>query len=414
MHHNTIIIISYQISDIVMQRNIDRPRYMSELEEFRDDRDHVKVITGVRRCGKSTLLIQFMERLREDGVRDDEMLMMNFESSEFDPLTDYRELNSYLRDKVPANGRFYLFLDEIQRVEGWERTVNALMVDTEADVYITGSNAHLLSSDLATYLTGRYVEIRMLPLSFSEYMDLRGCGRPPDEVFAEYIQYGGFPAIDPARGEHAVSAMLDDLYASIVFRDMVSRGGVRKPEELGKMVTYLMLNIGNPIEASAMARALHINIRTVERYLAVVQNACMFYRADRYDLRSTALSPTPKYYAVDPGLRNNTVGMASRDRGRVLENIVFLELRRRGYAIVVGKWDSKEVDFVTERNGRKSYWQVCLGYYDDETEARELAPLRAIRDSNPKTVVLMDRRGESFTRDGIREIGITDFLLGGE
>ena len=414
MHHNTIIIISYQISDIVMQRNIDRPRYMSELEEFRDDRDHVKVITGVRRCGKSTLLIQFMERLRKDGIRDDEMLMMNFESSEFDPLTDYRELNSYLRDKVPANGRFYLFLDEIQRVEGWERTVNALMVDTEADVYITGSNAHLLSSDLATYLTGRYVEIRMLPLSFSEYMDLRGCGRPPDEVFAEYIQYGGFPAIDPARGEHAVSAMLDDLYASIVFRDMVSRGGVRKPEELGKMVTYLMLNIGNPIEASAMARALHINIRTVERYLAVVQSACMFYRADRYDLRSTALSPTPKYYAVDPGLRNNTVGMASRDRGRVLENIVFLELRRRGYAIVVGKWDSKEVDFVTERNGRKSYWQVCLGYYDDETEARELAPLRAIRDSNPKTVVLMDRRGESFTRDGIREIGITDFLLGGE
>lgn len=397
-----------------MQRNIDRPRYMSELEEFRDDRDHVKVITGVRRCGKSTLLIQFMERLREDGISDDEMLMMNFESSEFDPLTDYRELNSYLRDRVPAKGRFYLFLDEIQRVEGWERTVNALMVDTEADVYITGSNAHILSSDLATYLTGRYVEIRMLPLSFSECMDLRGCGRPPDEVFAEYLQYGGFPAIDPARGEHAVSAMLDDLYASIVFRDMVSRGGVRKPEELGRMVTYLMLNIGNPIEASAMARALHINVRTVERYLAVVQSACMFYRADRYDLRSTALSPTPKYYAVDPGLRNNTVGMASRDRGRVLENIVFLELRRRGYGIIVGKWDSKEVDFVTERNGRKSYWQVCLGYYDDETEARELAPLRAIRDSNPKTVVLMDRRGESFTRDGIREIGITDFLLGGE
>ena len=414
MYHNAIILISYQISDIVMQRNIDRPRYMSELEEFRDDRNHVKVITGVRRCGKSTLLIQFMERLREDGVRDDEMLMMNFESSEFDPLTDYRELNSYLRNRVPANGRFYLFLDEIQRVEGWERTVNALMVDTEADVYITGSNAHLLSSDLATYLTGRYVEIRMLPLSFSECMDLRGCGRPPDEVFAEYLQFGGFPAIDPARGEHAVSAMLDDLYASIVFRDMVSRSGVRKPEELGRMVTYLMLNIGNPIEASAMARALHINIRTVERYLAVVQSACMFYRADRYDLRSTALSPTPKYYAVDPGLRNNTVGMASKDRGRVLENIVFLELKRRGYGIIVGKWDSKEVDFVTERNGRKSYWQVCLGYYDDETEARELAPLRAIRDSNPKTVVLMDRRGESFTRDGIREIGITDFLLGGE
>lgn len=397
-----------------MHKMIERPRYMSELEAFRDDRGHVKVLTGVRRCGKSTLLMQFMEKLRKDGVSDREMLMMNFESSEFDSLADHADLNSYLRDKVPAEGRFYLFLDEIQRVDGWERTVNSLMVDTEADIYVTGSNAHLLSTDLTTYLTGRYVEVRMLPLSFREYMELRGNGRSADEVFGEYFGYGGFPGIDPSRGEHAVSAMLSDLYASIVFRDMVSRGKVRKPEELGRMVTYLMLNIGNPIETTAMARKLRINTRTVERYLAVMQGACMFYRADRYDLRSTALSPTPKYYVVDPGLRNNAVGMASRDRGRVLENIVFLELIRRGYGVIVGKWDSREVDFVTERNGRKAYWQVCLGYYDDETEARELAPLRTIKDNNPKTVVLMDYSGDSFTRDGIRELGITDFLLGSE
>lgn len=393
---------------------IERPEYMSELEAFRDDRGHVKVLTGVRRCGKSTLLMQFMKKLRKDGVSDKEILMMNLESSEFDSLTDHADLNSYLRDKVPAEGRFYLFLDEIQRVDGWEKTVNSLMVDTEADIYITGSNAHLLSTDLTTYLTGRYVEVRMLPLSFREYMELRGDGRSADEVFGEYFGYGGFPGIDPSRGEHAVSAMLSDLYASIVFRDMVSRGKVRKPEELGRMVTYLMLNIGNPIETTVMARKLRINTRTVERYLAVIQGACMFYRADRYDLRSTALSPTPKYYVVDQGLRNNAVGMASRDRGRVLENIVFLELIRRGYGVIVGKWDSREVDFVTVRNGRKAYWQVCLGYYDEETEARELAPLRAIKDNNPKTVVLMDYSGDSLTRDGIRELGITDFLLGSE
>ena len=397
-----------------MRNLIERPSYMTELETFRDDRDRVKVITGVRRCGKSTLLLQFMDRLRGDGVSENEMLLMNLESSDFDAILDYRDLNAHLKDKVPKSGRFYLFLDEIQRVEGWERTVSALMVDTESDIYITGSNAHLLSTELTTYLTGRYVEIRMLPLSFAEYMDLRGNGRRAEDAFREYFQTGGFPGIDPDMGEHAVSAMLEDLYSSIVLRDMVSRGNVRKPEELGRMVTYLMLNIGNPIESTRVAKELRMNQRTVERYLELAKGACLFYRTDRYDLRSTALSPTPKYYVVDPGLRNNSVGMASKDRGRVLENIVYLELLRRGYKIIVGKWDSKEVDFVTERNGRKAYWQVCLGYHDDETEARELSPLRSIKDSNPKTVILMDYSGDSVTDDGIRELGITDFLLGKE
>ena len=385
---------------------------MKVLETFRDVKEQVKVITGVRRCGKSTLLHQYIDKLKEDGVSDDEILMMNLESSDFDNIVDYSDLGLFLRERVPRIGRFYIILDEIQRVKDWEKCVNALMVDTEADIYITGSNAHLLSTDLATYLTGRYVEIRMLPLSFKEYMEFRGDGRNPDEVFKEYFEFGGFPGIDPNMGEQSVSVILDDLYSSIVFRDMVSRGNVRKPEELGKMVTYLMINVGNPIEVSSVAKALHMNPRTVEKYLSIVQSACMFYRADRYDLRSTALSPTPKYYVVDPGLRNNSVGMASRDAGRVLENIVFLELKRRGYKVLIGKWDSKEVDFVTEMKGMRAYWQVCLGYHDDRTEERELAPLRAIRDNNPKTVILMDVRGSSVTRDGIREIGITDFLLG--
>jgi len=395
-----------------MEREIERPAYMSELETFRDDRGHVKVITGVRRCGKSTLLLQFMDRLKSQGVPENSLLLVNLESSDHDGIRNHEDLNAFLKDKVPAKGRFYLFLDEIQRVKDWERSVNALMVDTEADIYITGSNAHLLSTDLATYLTGRYVEVRMLPLSFKEYIELRGDGRRPEDVFREYFESGGFPGIDPARGKHAVSAMLDDLYASVVYRDMVSRGNIRKPEELDRLVAYLMLNIGNIIESTRIAKELHMNQRTVERYLSVVQGACMFYRADRYDLRSTALSPTPKYYVVDPGLRNNAVGMASADRGRVLENIVYLELRRRGYDVIVGRWDSREVDFVTDKNGRRAYWQVCWGYYDEETEKRELNPLRAIGDSNPKTVVMADHGGVTVTRDGIREMGITDFLLG--
>lgn len=390
---------------------IERPVYMSELETFRDDRWHVKVLTGIRRCGKSTLLIQFMQKLKTEGASDSEMLLLNLESADYDDIVDHSDLNAYLKDKIPKTGRFYLFLDEIQRVKDWERTVNALMVDTEADIYITGSNAHLLSTDLLTYLTGRYIEIKMMPLSFKEYVELRGDGRRMEDVFKEYFEFGGFPGINPILGKQAISTMLDDLYASIVFRDMVSRGKVRKPEELEKMVTYLMLNIGNPIGSAKMVKELHMNQRTIEKYLTIVQSACMFYRADRYDLRSTALSPTPKYYVVDPGLRNNAVGMASKDRGRVLENIVFLELMRRGYKIVVGKYDSKEVDFVTEKNGRKAYWQVCLGYSDDETEAKELAPLRSIKDNNPKTVILMDNNNDTMTRDGIRELGIINFLL---
>lgn len=394
-----------------MEMMIERPAYMSQIEAFRDDRGHVKVVTGIRRCGKSTLLIQFIEKLKAEGVSENEMLLINLESSKFDNINDHKELNAYLKDRVPAKGRFYLFLDEIQRVKDWEKTVNALMVDTEADIYITGSNAHLLSTDLTTYLTGRYVEVKMLPLSFREYTELRGNGRKVEEIFKEYFEFGGFPGIDPARGRQAVSVMFDDLYTSVIYRDMTSRGKIRKPEELEKLITYLMLNIGNPIESARISKELHINPRTVERYLSVAQGACMFYRADRYDLKSTVFSPTPKYYAVDPGLRNNAVGMASKDRGRVLENIVFLELRRRGYGIIVGKYDSKEVDFVTEKNGLKAYWQVCLGYYGDDAETRELAPLRAIKDNNPKTVILMDYSGNTVTGDGIRELGITDFLL---
>ena len=394
-----------------MQKILERTRYLSMLETFKDDTGHIKVITGVRRCGKSTLLRMFSRRLMESGVRESEMLMLNFESTSMDGISNHTSLNRLLEERVPRTGRFYLFLDEIQRVEGWERSVNALMVDTEADIYITGSNARLLSTELSTFLTGRYVEIRMLPLSFKEHFELRGEGRKTEDVFKEYLRTGGFPGIDPSLGEEAVSAMLQDLYGSIVLRDAVSRGRVRNPVEMEKMVTYLMLNIGNPISSTAMSKALHINQRTVERYLSLLQEACLFYRADRYDLRSTSLSPTPKYYAVDAGLRNNIVGMASKDLGRVLENIVFLELTRRGYKITVGKWDSKEIDFVTEKNGRKEYWQSCLGYYDDDTEARELAPLRAIKDSNPKTVVLLNASGTTTTEDGIKEIGIVDFLM---
>lgn len=392
---------------------VQRTAYLDKLTLFRDNTKLVKVIVGVRRCGKSTLLDQYAERLRAAGVSAQEILRVNLESAEFDDCTDHRQLNRYLKEHVPRTGRCYVFLDEIQRVKGWEKSVDALMVDTAADIYLTGSNSQLLSSEFATFLAGRYVSIDMLPLSFAEYRELRGGGRPAAEVFAQYAEYGGFPAVDPSRSEAAAATVLDDLISSVVYRDLVLHGRVRQPAELERLITYLMLNIGNPIALGEIAKVLKMNARTVSRYLGLLEKACLFYRADRYNLVSTALSPTPKYYTVDPGLRNHRVGFVSKDRGRVLENIVYLELIRRGYRVIVGQYAAKEVDFVAERpGGGKEYYQVCLGYYDEATEARELAPLRAIRDSFPKTVILYDPTWKrSVTAEGIIEQGAVDWLL---
>lgn len=336
--------------------------------------------------------------------------MIDLESPEFRSIINHSLLNSYLRDNVPRTGRFYLFLDELQRVKDWEKTVSALLVDTEADIYIASSDADLLSGHYATYMAGRYVEFRMLPLSFRDYFGFRGNGRDPEDVLEEYFCYGGFPNANPENGEHAVSVTLEDVYSSIVLKDMISCGKVRKPEELERMIRYLIKNNGNPIENSVLSRAMNMNPRTVERYLEIIQSAYLIYRSDRLDPKTDTRSPTSTYYAVDPGLLNSLTS-ESDCRLRVMRDVVFLELKRRGYRVFSGRSDRKNVHFITDMKERRAYWQVCLGYYDDRTEERELAPLRAIRDNNPKTVILMNTHGVTSTRDGIREMGITDFLL---
>ena len=393
-----------------MHELAQRPEYLSDLRSFRDVRELVKIITGVRRCGKTTILLQFIEELRLDGVSDEEILMIDLESPEFSSIIDHSQLNSYLRDTIPRTGRFYLFLDELQRVKDWEKTASALLVDTEADIYIISSDADLLSGHYTTYMAGRYVEFRMLPLSFREYFGFRGNGRHARDVLEEYFCYGGFPNVDPENGERAASVTLEDVYSSIVLKDMISCGKVRKPEELERMIRYLMRNNGDPIENSVLSKALDMNPRTVERYLEIIQSAYLIYRSDRLDPKTDTRSPTPTYYAVDPGLLNSSTS-ESDCRLRVIRDVVFLELKRRGYRVFSGRSDTEDVHFITDMKGRKAYWQVCLGYYDDRTEERELAPLRAIRDNNPKTVILMDVRGVTFTGDGIREMGMTDFLL---
>lgn len=391
---------------------VERSGYLEKLEMFRDDVNFIKVIMGVRRCGKSTLLDQYIEKLKILDVREDEILRMNLESAEFDFIEDYRDLKEYIYSRVPKKGRFYIFLDEIQRVKGWERIANALMVDTEADIYITGSNSQLLSTELSTYLTGRYISIRMLPLSFKEYRELRGNGRNDNEVFEDYMKYGGFPAVNPTGGETSVVSMLQDLYSSIVYQDVVSRGNIRNNGELERLVKYLMFNIGNPSSIRNISEGSGINRNTVERYLNLLEEACIIYKADRFDLKSTALNPTPKYYAVDTGLRNISIGFPSADKGMVLENIVYLELLRRGYKVTVGKWDSKEVDFVVDKPAAgREYFQVCYNVYQEETQDRELMPLRLINDNFPKTILTMNAGKPSMTKEGILIKDIVRWLL---
>ena len=391
---------------------VTRRAYLSKVSAFRDKTDLVKIITGVRRCGKSTLMSQFMEILKKDGVSDEEIIHINLEDPEYFNIRDKDALAEIIFPKVPKRGRCYIFLDEVQRAEGWEDVVNSLVSGTDADVYITGSNAHLLSSELSTYLTGRYVCIDMLPLSFAEWKELRGEDLDDTVAFYRYMAYGGFPGIDPSIGDESVKTMMRDMYASIVKWDIASRGQIRNMEELDRLMSYLMHNIGNPMSLNNIVEGLGSSRELVDRYMSLMKEAFVIYRADRYDMNSFALNPSPKYYVVDPGLRDMVVGFTQKDSGRVLENIVFLELIRRGYTIQVGKYGAKEIDFVASpAMGGREYYQVCLSMTDESTAERELNILRSIVDSFPKTVLTLDPVVKHFTDDGITVMSVTEWLL---
>ncbi|MCL2149261.1 MAG: ATP-binding protein [Methanomassiliicoccaceae archaeon] len=397
-----------------MAKEVVRKGYLEELRLFKDKKDIVKVITGVRRCGKSTVMRQFIEELR--GAGEDGIVSVDFEDFSFDFIKGHEDLNRYLKDNIDPQKRTYVFLDEIQRVEGWERSVNGLLASLDVDVYISGSNAHVLSSELSTFLTGRYVQIKMLPLSFSEYCEMHSDkSGDPHELFALYTRYGAFPHIDPFADDRATRALLSDLYSAIVYNDILSREEVRGQPGLERLTRFLMINIGNPVSANSIAKSMGgMAYETVDRYLRLLEGAHLFYRADRFDLKSSALAPTPKYYSVDTGLRNAPMGYVREDLGRLLENIVYLELLRRGYGVRVGRYGDKEIDFAAvNRRGEPEYFQVALSTLSEGVAAREHLPLRALNNSFPKTVISMDERLPSVTRDGIRHVHIVDWLLMG-
>lgn len=404
---------------------IQRPSYQRILEEYRDT-EQVKVLQGVRRCGKSTLLEMFRGSLVEDGVNPGNVFHKRLDALG-EPL-DY-SAQALLDDMVAAlqasdrNQRFYAFVDEIQDVEGWERVIRRFHTERGVDVYLTGSNAHMLSSDLATHLSGRTTRIDVFPLSFGEYLEFvrasDGKSPDPDAAFPEYLSYGGMPSIFSfkERKRELVQRELSSITDTVLFNDVAMRVGLRDAALLDKLVTYLFSTSGNLFSARKVTGALRsagrkASVETIENYIAAIEQAYILYACPQTGIMGKeVLSPLRKFYPVDTGLRNLAIGFAQRDIGAQLENVVFVELLRRGHVSEVGASPTSEVDFVARRYDEKQYIQVCASLLEEGVFQRELAPLRKIADGFPKIVLTLDRSRTGITEDGIRIVSLVDWLL---
>lgn len=391
-----------------MLEYVKRTEYLGLLREFKDVPSVIKVITGIRRCGKSTLLDQFAEELRDNGVDSEHIFHMNFESFEGQSTVSSEELKKTLRS-LPTSGMVYVMLDEIQNVNGWEMIVAALETIKNYDVYITGSNSHMLSTDLATHLSGRYIEIHMFPFSFKEYMQLHPGDK--DERFLQYLRYGGLPDADPDRGDRYCRGYLDAAFNTVLVKDILER---LKTDDIGvikSIAVFLYSNIGNITNRSAISKGTGLNQATVNRYVDAMEEALLFHHADRYDMvGKKLLSTNGKYYASDVGMRNNAMAGGTPDIGRSMENVVFLELLRRGYKVRIGSYRDKEIDFTAVKGEETEYYQVSETMLAPETKEREMRPLRSVKDNFPKTVLTLDRFGLG-NYDGIQIVNIIDWLL---
>lgn len=413
----------------MVQEIVNRPEYLARLLAHRD-KDLVKIITGIRRCGKSSLMMLFADSLREQGVPDSHIHHMNMESLRMHDYLDYLSFYQHVKGLLNTPGRHYLMVDEIQAVDQWERAVESFRLDFDVDIYITGSNAYLLSSQLSTLLSGRYVEIPLLPLSFREFLDFH---RFPDklsmeEKFQKYLQIGGMPVLRQFDFHlPGIFDALEGIYATVILRDVLQHNNISDQALLQKIVAFLSDNVGSINSPNSIGKvlasegALEENGktlskasaagRTVGKYIQMLEDAYIFYGVSRYDIKGKQLLKTlGKHYIVDIGFRNMLLGLRDADRGHVLENIVYLELLRRGYRIHIGKVGETEVDFVAETPQRKLYIQVAESMASAEVRERELRPLQQIPDHHEKRVLCMDR---SFVTsyDGIRVDNLIDFLL---
>ena len=400
---------------------IIREKYIQQIRDF-IDKPVVKVITGMRRCGKSVLLDLTKAEFLSRGIGEANIFYANFESLLYEGLKDYRALYEAVAQASKASeGRLYILLDEIQEVDEWEKAVNSFRVDFDCDIYITGSNAKLLSGELATLLAGRYVEIRVYPLSFAEYLDFATANtdnlkQTPQEHFADYLRFGGLPGIHQMKWEEPlIMQYLADIYNSVLLKDVIQRNNIRDTALLESIVVYLMDNIGNTFSAKTVSDFLknqrrRLSTETVYNYIKALENAFLIHKVPRFDIKGKRILETQeKYYLSDLGLRHATMGYRDNDIGGVLENIVYMELLRRGYSVNIGKQEVAEVDFVADKTDDRLYVQVCYVLTEDNT-AREFDPLLAIAD-NYKKVVLSTDSLMSLNKEGVRQENIVEYLL---
>lgn len=397
---------------------IVRDNYLNLLKDAKDT-EFIKVITGVRRSGKSTLLLMFKEYLLRNNVNEKNIIHINFESALYDEIKDYKDLYNELKTKLSL-GKNYILLDEIQNVNKWEKAINSLNIDFDVDIYITGSNAYLLSSELATLLSGRYIEIKMFPLSFKEFLKFNNYDNNNlEDKFNEYLKYGGLPAITQIKDKNnLVLSYLEDIYNTIVKKDVLDRNNIKDIALLENIIKYISSNIGSPISANKISDYLNsnkiaqkTNHQTIDNYLKMLENAFILYKADRSDIRSKAILKTlAKYYIADTGIRNIILGFRNIDEGHLLENVVYLELLRRGYKVNIGKSQEYEIDFIAQNVETIKYYQVTRSLATKEVLTRELRSLENIADNYEKIILTMDK---TINKDynGIKVINIIDFLL---
>ena len=406
---------------------VERTGYLERLRQWKDEQV-IKVVTGIRRCGKSTLLAQYQDWLRASGVPAERIVSVNFEELEYEELLDYRRLYAYLKERLVPGATTYLFLDEIQKVAGFEKVVDSLYVKPDVDLYITGSNAYLLSGELATLLTGRYVEIRMLPLSLQEFLTITGLDE--ERGLAEYLRCGGLPYVARMdRTPEKVETYLEGIYNTVIVRDIEDRQARRAQDPTRRKITditllktiarYLASVVGSPVSIRSITDYLissgrKVSPNTVGDYVEALTESFLFYPVERFDIvGKRLLKADRKLYIVDLGLRDHILPRRRYDLGFTLENVVYFELLRRGYRVTIGKLGSTEVDFVAERQGAYTYVQVTADMTAQETFERELRPLTQIRDNHQKLILTADRLTPG-DYDGIRVVQLTDWLLGRE
>lgn len=398
---------------------IIRPKYMEFIRPYFDT-PFVKILTGIRRCGKSTILEMIMNELLDKGIKKENVIYLHLDSFINDDITTGKKLYEFISERI-KDEKVYIFIDEVQEATGWEKAINSLMVDYDVDIYVTGSNSKLLSSEISTYLTGRYISIPVYTLSYEEYLSFKKETKQfiqEKDYIKEYIEYGGFPSIAlQSFSRNEAYTVVKDIYNSVIFTDIVKRNSIRKIDLLEKVVKFIFENIGKTFSISSITAFFKSEERMVDKetlynYISYLEKAYIIYRANRYDIQGKEVLKTQeKYYLSDQSLKYSMLSFNSKMIASVLENIVFLELRRRHYDVYIGKFKTKEIDFVATKNSKKIYVQVCRNFPEDSD--REIQNLKEIEDNYPKYIVTLDKY-DSGNIDGIEIVYLEDFLLKSE